>query len=251
MINELCVLPQANRPKKVVLLARSKAKAEAAAAKLSDAGISAPIVLGDLGSPAQTFRMVEEARGALAGDGLDVMVVNAGMFSKGNVREVQEDGLEQHFALNYLHQHILIEGLSDELAKPKASRVCIMGSYTSMQFAKGKLDFDTLHSADGPVNGMIPSSQVYSHAKLAQHMHAKHLASDAGVLPPSVTVNVACPGNVPTTNLATWTEFRKKIPGPLMPAMNLYVKDPVHRLHEAEPVPHSVVAPKYHHVSFR
>ena len=142
------------------------------------------------------------------------------MFSKGNTREVQEDGLEQHFALNYLHQHILIEGLSDELAKPKASRVCIMGSYTSMQFAKGKLDFDTLHSADGPVNGMIPSSQVYSHAKLAQHMWAKHAASAADVLPPSVTVNVACPGNVPTTNLDTWTELRKTVPRVLMPAMD-------------------------------
>ena len=78
VINELALLPAFDRPKKVVLLARSKVKAEAAAAKLSEANIEAPIVLGDLGSSAACFRMVEEAKVALAGDGLSVMVINAG-----------------------------------------------------------------------------------------------------------------------------------------------------------------------------
>ena len=215
VVNDLTSLPAAQRPKLVIQLARSRAKADAAASKLLAAGIESNEVIGDLSRPREVFRMVKEVK-ALSSS-IDILVINAGMFSKESTRQVQEDNLEQHFALNYLHQPIVINGLMNELSKPASSRICIMGSYTSIEFAKGQIDFPTLHSPEGDVNGMIPSALVYSRAKLAQHMWAKHAST---LLPKSTTINVACPGNVPSTNLDTWTELRAKMPRFVMPAFN-------------------------------
>ncbi|GMH97459.1 hypothetical protein TrST_g12673 [Triparma strigata] len=219
VVKDLASLPTQNKPFKVILLARSESKAISTSEILKNVDIKTEIIVGDLSSPNQVFRMAEETKNLV--NSIDVLIINAGMFSTATEREVQSDGLEKHFALNYLHQTILITQLLPLLTSPSSSRVCIMGSYTTLEFAKGKLDFSTLHSKEGKSMGgpgsSLPSAHVYSHAKLAQHMWAKHASK---VMPKGVTINVACPGNVPGTNLDTWSELRSKIPRFLMPGVN-------------------------------
>ncbi|GMI51751.1 hypothetical protein ScalyP_jg128 [Parmales sp. scaly parma] len=116
------------------------------------------------------------------------------------------------YCVNFLQCVTFIEKLAPLVSKNSTSnsqgRICVMGSFTTLSMAKGKLDFDSLKK-EGPwklgQNGGYP----YSQTKLAQHIYVKHITSK-NLVPENVTVNVACPGAV-LTNIDGWQTMKKKL----------------------------------------
>lgn len=211
-IDEMCGLPETQRPKKLVLVGRSPAKLEVTAAKLRDAAISSSSYVTDLLLPEQVLRACREICGAETE--LHIAVLNAGAWLVHKVREVQADGLEHHYALNFLQMAIFIKHLGPLLSRSATastnSRICVMGSYTSMQIAKGVLDVEHAGTKDGPVTMSLPSDYVYSQSKLMQHVFCK------GVKPPQhVTLNVACCGAAPS-NTPGWNGLGKLVFHPIL-----------------------------------
>jgi NAD(P)-dependent dehydrogenase (short-subunit alcohol dehydrogenase family) len=102
----------------------------------------------------------------------------------------------------------LIEELAPLVSSSGGGRICVMGSFTGMGMAKGVLDFQHLRGAEGQ-SKLFPAEggYCYSQTKLAQHVFCKHAAACAGFLPPNVTLNVCCPGAVPT-DIPGWQLWR-------------------------------------------
>jgi len=122
---------------------------------------------------------------------------NAGMWNMTSRRvELQEDGLEVHFAVNYPAMVIIVTELRDVLAKSAPARVVVTGSFTSYEFMQGEVHFDNLQCENGKhaLKG-LPHGYTYAHSKLMQHVWCKHYQS---LLPQGVTINVADPGQVAT-----------------------------------------------------
>ena len=80
--------------------ARSKSKAEAKAAEIVAAGVKASFYLADLQSPKEVVRAGKEI--AAGEKSLSVAVLNAGIWDPAPERKVQADGLEVHYATNFL-----------------------------------------------------------------------------------------------------------------------------------------------------
>lgn len=156
---------------KVVLHGRSKAKVDAAIAKLADELPGAEIegLSFDLGSltavrkgAAQIVERVPQ---------LHVLVNNAGIFA--SERVVTDDKVELTFAVNYLGPYLLTELLLPRLLESAtatgiASRVI---NVTSIAHTRGRLHLDDL-----TLSSAWTGYAAYAQSKLAQVMHALSLA---------------------------------------------------------------------------
>lgn len=103
----------AERGARLVLVARDKARAEVALARLRERapGIAHCVHYADLARLSETKRVARDI--AASEPRIDVLVNNAGaMF---NARRVTEDGLERTFALNRMTYFLLTEGLRERL----------------------------------------------------------------------------------------------------------------------------------------
>lgn len=171
---------------RMVLVARDKARGEAALARLRQAGPGAAhsIHYADLSRLNEMKRVAAEI--AAAEPRIDVLINNAGaLFAS---RQITEDGLELTFALNHMSYFVLTHGLRERLRASAPARVI----NTASDAHKGeKLDFGDLQSAAG-YRGL----HVYGRSKLCNILYTSELARRwAGS---GVTANSLHPGFVDT-----------------------------------------------------
>jgi NAD(P)-dependent dehydrogenase (short-subunit alcohol dehydrogenase family) len=170
---------------RLVLVARDRARAETALARLQAATTGGHRVhYADLSRLADMKRVAGEI--ADAEPRIDVLINNAGaLFSR---RSVTEDGLERTFALNHMSYFVLTEALRDRLLAAAPARIV---NTASNAHRNGHLDFDDLQSAKS-----YKSSAAYGTSKLCNILFTRELARQlAGQ---GVTANSFSPGFVAT-----------------------------------------------------
>jgi NAD(P)-dependent dehydrogenase (short-subunit alcohol dehydrogenase family) len=171
---------------RLVLIARDRARGEAALRQLRDAGPQAShaIHYADLSSLAEMKRVAGEI--AAEEPRIDVLINNAGaMFDP---RQVTADGLEMTFATNHMSYFVVTLGLAGRLQAALGARVV---NTSSEAHRRARLDFADLQSAKG-----YRGFPVYGRSKLCNILFTRELARrwrDTGV-----TANCLHPGFVAT-----------------------------------------------------
>ncbi|MEI6725536.1 MAG: SDR family oxidoreductase [Actinomycetes bacterium] len=171
---------------RVGVAGRDLARAEAAAADISDATGNPKVNAfgADLSSQAEVRRLAVEVLGAYPR--LDVLVNNVGGFWA--TRQVTADGLERTFAVNYLAGFLLTNLLLDRLKAGAPARVVTVSSGAQ---STGKIDFDDLQG-----ERRYSGQRAYSQSKLASVMFTYELARRLDGT--GVTATVLHPGVVST-----------------------------------------------------
>jgi NAD(P)-dependent dehydrogenase (short-subunit alcohol dehydrogenase family) len=171
---------------RIILVARSRSRGEAALSRLREIapGANHGIYYGDLSRLAELKRVGEEI--AAAEPKIDVLVNNAGaMFSQ---RQLTEDGLEMTFATNHLSYFVLTHALSERLITSAPSRIVNTSSHAHY---RGTIDFTNLQYERD-----YKSFPAYSRSKLCNILFTRVLARRlAGT---GVTTNSLHPGFVNT-----------------------------------------------------
>ncbi|HUH84970.1 MAG TPA: SDR family oxidoreductase [Stellaceae bacterium] len=171
---------------RLVLVARDKARGEAAAARIRERarGAQVGIRYGDLSRLQEMRRLGQEI--AAAEPKIDVLMNNAGaMFTR---RSVTEDGLERTFAVNHMAYFVLTHWLRERLVAAAPSRIV---NTASEAHRRAQLDFDDLQSARN-----YGTLSVYGRSKLCNILFTRELARRlAGT---GVTANCLHPGFVAT-----------------------------------------------------
>jgi NAD(P)-dependent dehydrogenase (short-subunit alcohol dehydrogenase family) len=171
---------------RIVLVARSQSRGEAALSRLRDVAPSVKhsIHYGDLSRLSELTRVAKDI--AAAEPRIDVLINNAGaMFGQ---RQVTKDGLELTFATNHLSYFVLTHGLSERLITSAPSRVINTSSHAHY---RGTIDFDNLQYEHD-----YKSFPAYCRSKLCNVLFTRVLARRlAGT---GVTANSLHPGFVKT-----------------------------------------------------
>src|SRR5919108_5663704 len=123
----------------VVMTARDPERGRRALERVRAAGPRAELAMLDLAD----LDSVERFAAQVAGDGLDVLVNNAGVMAL-PARQTTAQGFERHFGVNHLGHFALTARLLPELLRRPGSRVVTLSSLNH----KGvrSLDFDDLQS---------------------------------------------------------------------------------------------------------
>jgi len=171
---------------RIVLVARSQSRGEAALSRLREIAPTAKhaVHYGDLSRLSELKRVGKEI--AAAETRIDVLINNAGaMFGQ---RQVTEDGLELTFATNHLSYFVLTHALSERLITSAPSRVINTSSHAHY---RAVIDFDNLQ-----YDHDFKSFPAYSRSKLCNVLFTRVLARRlAGT---GVTANSLHPGFVKT-----------------------------------------------------
>lgn len=155
---------------KVIIHGRSKAKVDAALAKLREElpGAELEGVSFDLGSitavrngAAQILARVPE---------LHVLVNNAGIFA--DERTLTDDGVELTFAVNHVGPFLLTELLAERLEASATQAPSRVINVSSIAHTRGRIHVDDLSLADA-----WTGYAAYAQSKLANVMHAIELAA--------------------------------------------------------------------------
>jgi NAD(P)-dependent dehydrogenase (short-subunit alcohol dehydrogenase family) len=171
---------------RIILVARSPARAEATLARLRQAGpqVDHGACYADLSRIGEMRRVAAEI--AAAEPRIDVLVNNAGALF--NSRQVTPDGLEMTFAVNHMAYFVLTEGLRERLIATGNGRIVSTASAAHMG---ARIDFDDLQFAKG-----YAGFAAYGRSKLANILFTRELARRLGGT--SVTANCLHPGFVAT-----------------------------------------------------
>src|SRR5580692_6482356 len=185
-IGEVAAQRLADMGARIVLVARDKARGEAALARLrsTDKSLSHSVHYGDLSRISEMNRLAVEI--AAAEPRIDVLINNAGaMFSS---RRITEDNLELTFAVNHMAYFVLTQGLRERLLASSPARVV----NTASNAHKGAtLDLDDLQSTNE-----YSGFKAYGRSKLCNILFTRELArrwSGKGI-----TANCLHPGFVAT-----------------------------------------------------
>lgn len=171
---------------RIVLVARSQSRGEAALAKLRELapGSKHSIHYGDLSRLAEVTRVAKEI--AAAEPRIDVLINNAGaMFGH---RQLTQDGLELTFATNHLSYFVMTEGLKERLIASAPARII---NTSSGAHYRGTIDFNNMQFEQD-----YKSFPAYCRSKLCNVLFTRTLAQRlAGT---GVTTNSLHPGFVKT-----------------------------------------------------
>ena len=171
---------------RIILVARSKSRAEATLARLrrSGPGAAHSVYFADLTRLAEMKRVVAEI--AHREPPIDVLINNAGALF--GTRRLTEDGLEHTFALNHMSYFVVTEGLRERLLASGAARIV---NTASAAHQGATLDFDDLQSAKS-----FRATRVYGCSKLCNILFTRELARRLHGI--GVTANCLHPGFVAT-----------------------------------------------------
>ena len=171
---------------RIVQVARSRERAEAALARLRYIAPKAShtVHYADLSRVAEMQRVAGEI--AQAEPRVDVLINNAGALF--NSRQVTADGLEMTFATNHMAYFLFTRGLRERLLASAPARIV---STASDAHKGNQIDFDDLQSAKG-----FRGFKIYGRSKLCNILFTRELARRlAGT---GVTANCLHPGFVST-----------------------------------------------------
>jgi len=185
-IGEVAAEALAQMGARIILVARSKSRAEATLARLrrSGPGAAHSVYFADLKRLAEMKRVAAEI--ANREPPIDVLINNAGALF--GTRRLTEDGLEHTFALNHMSYFIVTEGLRERLIASGAARIVNTASAAHQGVT---LDFDDLQSAKS-----FRAMRAYSRSKLCNILFTREL--DRRLHGTGVTVNCLHPGFVAT-----------------------------------------------------
>jgi NAD(P)-dependent dehydrogenase (short-subunit alcohol dehydrogenase family) len=205
-IGRATALELSRRGATVHLVARDRARGEAALAEVARAGGGrARLHLADLSSMAAVRALAEEVRAAAPA--LHVLVNNAGAVEM--ERRVSPDGLEMTFAVNHLAYFLLTHLLLDLLRSSAPARVINVASTAH----RGKtLDFRDLQNTR-----RYAGLRVYGQSKLANILFTRELARR--LEGSGVTANSLHPGVVATgfgRASGGWMGFGVRLIAPLL-----------------------------------
>jgi NAD(P)-dependent dehydrogenase (short-subunit alcohol dehydrogenase family) len=180
---------------KLTLIARSEARAKAAAERIGIAGGSAvDIVIADLASQADVRQAAAEILARYAT--LDVLVNNAGVYC--TTRQLTNDGIEMTWAVNHLAPFLLTNLLLERLKENAQARVVTTASDAH---AGAHVPFDDMDGVAAYAKRSIagPGFIRYGQTKLANVLFTEELASRlTGIGDSQVTANCFHPGLVAT-----------------------------------------------------
>jgi NAD(P)-dependent dehydrogenase (short-subunit alcohol dehydrogenase family) len=185
-IGEVAAQRLARMGARIVLVARDKARGEAALTRLRSDGtsLSHSVHYGDLSRISEMKRLAVEI--AAAEPRIDVLINNAGAIFA--ARQTTEGHLELTFATNHMAYFVLTQGLRERLLASSPARIV----NTASDAHKGRvLDFEDLQSTKG-----YSAMNVYGRSKLCNILYTRELSrrlSGTGV-----TVNCLHPGFVAT-----------------------------------------------------
>lgn len=154
---------------KVILHGRSKAKVDAALAKLAEElpGAELEGVSFDLGSLSAVRRGAEQILARVPA--LHVLVNNAGIYA--DERTLTDDGIELTFAVNHVGPFLLTELLAPRLEESATEAPSRVIDVSSIAHTRGRIHIDDLTFAQG-----WTGYAAYAQSKLANVMHALELA---------------------------------------------------------------------------
>jgi NAD(P)-dependent dehydrogenase (short-subunit alcohol dehydrogenase family) len=183
-IGEVAALKLAAMGARIVLVARSKDRGEAALAQLEKAApaLGHKVHYADLSRLAEMKKVASEI--AASEPRIDVLINNAGALF--NSRRVTPDGLEYTFATNHMAYFVVTEILRDRLLASAQARIV---STASMAHQGGKLDLDDLQSEKS-----FFGVRAYGTSKLCNVLFTRELARR--LQGTGVTANCLHPGFV-------------------------------------------------------
>jgi NAD(P)-dependent dehydrogenase (short-subunit alcohol dehydrogenase family) len=186
-IGEVAALELARQGARIVIVGRSREKAEATVAMIQkESGNQAvEYLLADLSSQADIRRLAEEVKEQCPR--LDVLVNNAGAMIA--PRRESADGIEMTFALNHLGYFLLTNLLLDTLKASAPSRVVNVAS-DAHRMVSG-INFDDIEGKKS-----YKPFRAYSQSKLANILFTRELARR--LEGSGVTANCLHPGFVAT-----------------------------------------------------
>jgi NAD(P)-dependent dehydrogenase (short-subunit alcohol dehydrogenase family) len=172
----------------VIIHGRNRERGEALVAEIEAEGT------GSARFYAADFASLDAVRGLADAvlrdyDRLDVLVNNAGIWSRGDDRRVSADGHELQFAVNYLAGYLLTHRLLPLLRASAPSRIINVASA-----AQAPIDFDDVMLERGYSGG-----RGYAQSKLAQVMFTFDLARQLDGT--GVTVNALHPSTLMDTQM--------------------------------------------------
>ena len=172
----------------VIVHGRNRERGEALVAEIQKEGKgSAKFYAADLASLAEVRKFGQAILRDY--DRLDGLINNAGIWLNRGERQVSADGLELHFAVNYLSGYLLTQMLLPRLISGAPSRIVNVAS-----IAQTPIDFN-----DPQLEKSYSGGRAYGQSKLAQIMHAFDLARELegkGVL-----VNAVHPATMMNTTM--------------------------------------------------
>jgi NAD(P)-dependent dehydrogenase (short-subunit alcohol dehydrogenase family) len=185
-IGEVAARRLAGMGARIVLVARDRARGEAALMQLQnpDTGISHSIHYGDLARIPEMKRLATEI--AAAEPRIDVLINNAGAIF--GSRQTTEDNLERTFAINHMAYFVLTQGLRERLLASSPARIINTASDAHTGRA---LDFEDLQSTK-----KYSALNVYGRSKLCNILFTRELSRRWGRK--EVTANCLHPGFVAT-----------------------------------------------------
>src|SRR5246127_1287299 len=171
---------------RIILVARSKSRAEATLARLdrSGHGVAHSVYFADLKRLAEMKRVAAEI--ANREPPIDILINNAGALF--GTRRLTDDGLEYTFALNHMSYFVVTDVLRERLL---ASRAGLIINTASAAHQSAIVDFDDLQSAKS-----YRAMRAYSCSKLCNILFTRELARRLHGT--GVTVNCLHPGFVAT-----------------------------------------------------
>jgi NAD(P)-dependent dehydrogenase (short-subunit alcohol dehydrogenase family) len=175
---------------RVVMVARTRERAESALSEIKQATASGQVelLLADLSSQAEIRPLAAAVLSRY--DSLHVLVNNAGAMHTS--RTVTVDGYETTFATNHLAYFLLTHLLLDRIkASSRAGSEARIINVSSRAHARSPLDFDDLHAERG-----YSIARVYGRSKLANVLFTYELARRLEGT--GVTANALHPGVVRT-----------------------------------------------------
>src|ERR1700684_859565 len=141
---------------RVIIHGRDRTRGEAVIERIMQQGGEARFLTADLASLAEVRSLADAVQHD--GDGLDVLVNNAGIGTSGAKRELSADGFELRFAVNYLAGFLLTRLLLPMLTSQKSARICNVS-------AAGQQAID---SSDVMLTRGYSGVRAYCQSKLAQ-----------------------------------------------------------------------------------
>ncbi|GAA2975665.1 NAD(P)-dependent dehydrogenase (short-subunit alcohol dehydrogenase family) [Microbacterium terrae] len=179
---------------RVIMPVRSRARGDAAIARIRETVPDAAVELRDLDlTRLESVAAVAEELIAEE-DPIDLLVLNAGIVLLGDpVRHVTPDGFEAHFQTNFLGHYALTRALLP-LLRSSRTRVAVQ---CSLAAARGHVPWRDLQSTE-----RYAPLRAYASSKMLLGLFAVELARRSAADHWGLAVNLCHPGVVPDTGIA-------------------------------------------------